>query len=160
MWHAGEAQLLAPACNSLRYSVRKFPPISGPPCRGLCSTPQARFGHQNRDIPAKSNSIRLKARTISTPLRSVRGRPVGCLYAVNASSATIQASLLSCEVQKASTPAELRAAAFLRAVSFYTYPPGRSEYAAKVRHTSRVRAHLKLQQMVLYLYSAGSGFSL
>ncbi|GLI59793.1 hypothetical protein VaNZ11_001757 [Volvox africanus] len=44
------------------------------------------------------------------------------------------------EVQQARTPAELRAAAFLRAISFYTYPPGRSEYA------SRSHRHMKANE--------------
>ncbi|GIL83451.1 hypothetical protein Vretifemale_12028, partial [Volvox reticuliferus] len=44
------------------------------------------------------------------------------------------------EVQQATTAAELRAAAFLRAISFYTYPPGRSEYA------SRSHRHMKANE--------------
>lgn len=35
-------------------------------------------------------------------------------------------------VRKASEVAEFRAAAYLRAASFYTYPPDRSQYAARM----------------------------
>jgi hypothetical protein len=38
-------------------------------------------------------------------------------------------------IRQASTPAELRAAGYLRAYSFYHYPPDRSEYSARVRGT-------------------------
>ncbi|GIL53141.1 hypothetical protein Vafri_8812 [Volvox africanus] len=50
------------------------------------------------------------------------------------------APLLVSEVQQARTSAELRAAAFLRAISFYSYPPGRSEYA------SRSHRHMKANE--------------
>ncbi|KAG2435258.1 hypothetical protein HXX76_007336 [Chlamydomonas incerta] len=39
--------------------------------------------------------------------------------------------LVELEVRQASNAAELRAAAYLRAISFYTYPEGRSEFAAR-----------------------------
>lgn len=35
-------------------------------------------------------------------------------------------------IRQASSPAELRAAGYLRAHSFYHYPPDRSEYSARV----------------------------
>jgi hypothetical protein len=48
------------------------------------------------------------------------------------------ASLPRVDVRQATTPAELRAAAYLRAYCLYTYPEGRSEFAARVRGSTFV----------------------
>ena len=47
-------------------------------------------------------------------------------------SSSAAAHLPKYDVRQANSAAELRAAAYLRAVCFYTYPEGRSEYAARV----------------------------
>lgn len=41
------------------------------------------------------------------------------------------------QIMEATNPAELRAAGYLRAQTFYSYPPDRSEYSQRVRvHTA------------------------
>lgn len=74
-------------------------------------------------------------RRLSVWGRRIRARPVApaSASAPAVSSSSGPPRLVDVNVRKASTAAELRAAAYLRAISFYTYPEGRSEFAARVR---------------------------
>ncbi|EFJ45206.1 hypothetical protein VOLCADRAFT_106017 [Volvox carteri f. nagariensis] len=81
-------------------------------------------------------------RPTTTANSSAKGSVSIAAAAAAAAAATPAATApaLVCAVQQAATPAELRAAAFLRAVSFYTYPPGRSEYAARSHRHMKANA--------------------
>ncbi|PNW86390.1 hypothetical protein CHLRE_02g084550v5 [Chlamydomonas reinhardtii] len=72
-------------------------------------------------------------RRLSVWGRRIRARPVApaSASAPAVSSSSGPPRLVDVNVRKASTAAELRAAAYLRAISFYTYPEGRSEFAAR-----------------------------
>ena len=61
----------------------------------------------------------------------------------------------SYEIRRASSGADLRAAAFLRALSFYSYPEGRSPWAQQVQGRTLLTGQMPFSDMLLRKASAG-----
>ncbi|KAG2494066.1 hypothetical protein HYH03_007709 [Edaphochlamys debaryana] len=91
--------------------------LTGHPARAGC-LPASRRRHPGAATPVQPTPRTARLSTAAAP-------------AASASAPTGVPTPLPLEVRQAALGHEMRAAAFLRAISFYKYPPGRSEFAAR-----------------------------
>lgn len=101
-------------------SMRTRLPVRAPQC-SACSL-----------LPLAARSSRSQLRPLPRASTGTTAAALPSQQADSSTSVSGRPAPLPYELRVAVTPDELRSAAYLRALSFYTYPPGRSEFSARV----------------------------